>query len=364
MRGARILMTLDAVGGVWRYAMDLAAGLSDGGAEIVFAGFGPAPDATQRREAEARGTLHWLDAALDWMVPDATALSEVPGLIADLARREGADLLHLNLPSQAAGLVTDLPVLVVSHSCVATWFRAVKGSGLPQDWEWQGRLNRAGFARADAVVAPSQSHADLLTQCYGPVPQMRVVHNATRTPSRDVGGGAFALAIGRWWDEGKNAALLDRAARAADWPVVMVGATRSATGQVQQLHHAEARGEVPHEEAMALMARAGIYVAPSLYEPFGLAVAEAARMALPLALADIPTFRELWDGAALFFDPRDADGLARAINRLSADADLRRRMGAAAQARSLRFSLSTHVTAMEGLYSRLLPVPQQIAAMR
>jgi glycosyltransferase involved in cell wall biosynthesis len=44
-------------------------------------------------------------------------------------------------------------------------------------------------------------------------------------------------------------------------------------------------------------------VAPSLYEPFGLAVAEAARAARPLVLSDIPTFRELWGDAALTSRP-------------------------------------------------------------
>ena len=38
----------------------------------------------------------------------------------------------------------------------------------------------------------------------------------------------------------------------------------------------------------------------ALYEPFGLAVLEAAQAGCALVLSDIPTFRELWDGAALF----------------------------------------------------------------
>ena len=53
----RILMTIDAVGGVWRYAMDLAAALRSESVETVFAGFGPAPSAHQRAEAEAIGTI-------------------------------------------------------------------------------------------------------------------------------------------------------------------------------------------------------------------------------------------------------------------------------------------------------------------
>ena len=47
----RVLLTLDAVGGVWRYALDLAAGLRAGGVETCFLGFGPMPTSAQGREA-------------------------------------------------------------------------------------------------------------------------------------------------------------------------------------------------------------------------------------------------------------------------------------------------------------------------
>ena len=40
-----------------------------------------------------------------------------------IARDWGADLLHLNLPSQAAGFPDGMPVVVTSHSCLATWWR-------------------------------------------------------------------------------------------------------------------------------------------------------------------------------------------------------------------------------------------------
>ena len=99
-----------------------------------------------------------------------------------------------------------------------------------------------------------------------------------------------------------------------------------------------APGSLPHGRAMEVMRDAGIFVSSSLYEPFGLAVAEAARAAIPLVLADIPTFRELWDGAALFFPADDAGALADALNRLAGDPALRRHLGDAAQERSHCYS--------------------------
>ncbi len=354
----RLLMTLDSVGGVWRYAMDLAQALRPAGVEAVFLGFGPRPSDAQLAEAEAIGVLDWAEAPLDWLVQDAAALARVPELIDAAAWRHGVDLLHLNLPTQGAGLTTDRPVLVVSHSCVTTWFRAVRRAGLSPGWEWQGELNARGLARADLIVAPSQSHAEALRACYGPLPRLRVVLNAvttpepTRLPEKPV-----VIASGRWWDEGKGGRVLDAAAEMTNWPVRMLGPTHGPNGAAFAAETAQLDGELPHAQAIALMREAGIFVSPSLYEPFGLAVAEAARMGLPLVLSDIPTFRELWDGAAWFVPPRSPDELARALDRLAADPAERQRLGEAARLRSRHFTAEAQAQAMLSLYEGLVPVP-------
>lgn len=354
----RILMTLDAAGGVWRYAMDLARALR---VQVVFLGFGPPPAPHQRAEAESLGVLDWTGLPLDWMVAEAAALAEVPQAVAEAAARHRADLIHLNLPTQAAGLRTDLPVVAVSHSCVATWFRAVRNSGLPDGWDWQRDLNAAGLSRADAVVAPSQAHADLLRRVYGTA--ATVVWNAVAPCSRQTADRPMVAASGRWWDDGKNGAVLDLAAPRMDWPVTMIGPLDGPTGQRFQPRHATAAGNLPHDRALSVMRDAGIFVSPSRYEPFGLAVAEAAGAAIPLVLADIPTFQELWDGAARFFDPADPDALAHAVNGLTRDADERRRMGRAALLRSHRFAPRAQADAMLALYARLTE-PQRHAAAR
>ncbi|RUZ05780.1 glycosyltransferase, partial [Mesorhizobium sp. M7A.F.Ca.CA.002.15.1.1] len=102
----------------------------------------------------------------------------------------------------------------------------------------------------------------------------------------------------------------------------------------------------------SLMARAGIFVSPSIYEPFGLAALEAAMSATPLVLSDIATYRELWDGAAMFFDARNPHDLAAGLNRLSSDAELRRELGQAAMRRSRRFTLARQAAAMRGVYDK------------
>ncbi|OAP50425.1 glycosyltransferase family 4 protein [Sinorhizobium saheli] len=350
----RIIMTVDAVGGVWRYALDLAEALRDAGVETVFAGLGPGPSAEQRREAARIGTLEWLAAPLDWMVDDESGLDAVPALLAELALKRSVDLLHLNLPSQAAGLAVEMPVVAVSHSCVATWFDAVRGSGLPRDWLWQKRRNRQGFVRADVVLAPSRSHAAALTRCYDRIDNLAVVYNSSRRPRSTTIKENFVFAAARWWDEGKNGAVLDQAAAHSRWPVVMAGACEGRNGQHLRIEHADCPGELGHGRTMALMARAATVVSPSIYEPFGLVPLEAARTGAALVLADIATYRELWEGAALFTDPRDPAALADILNRLARDAALRAELGRRARLRSGDFTVEAQRDGVLEAYRRAM----------
>jgi glycosyltransferase involved in cell wall biosynthesis len=347
-------MTIDAVGGVWRYAMDLGASLRTAGIEVVYAGLGPAPSPDQASEAKSIGQLRWLDAPLDWTAEDERVLDEIPALLSKLIDDHGIDFLHLNLPSQACGLNVELPVVVVSHSCVVTWFHAVRGTPTPDDWQWQKRRNRAGFNAADAVLAPSHSHAAMLRICYGPIDGLRIVHNAATNPLPPLGKEDFVFAAGRWWDEGKNARVLDSAAATVEWPVVMAGPTAALNGHSVELPHARQLGEIPNAQVRGLMRRAGIVVSPSIYEPFGLAALEAAHAQAALVLADIPTYRELWDGAAIFADPYDPKALAVAINGLAAEPGTRRRFGELAFERAQRFSPTAQTQAMLDVYGTVL----------
>ena len=358
----RVLMTIDAVGGVWRYAMDLASGLRKKGIDTVFAGFGPKPSSMQAQEAQAVGKLVWCDAPLDWMVEAEADLALVPQIIGDLARNERVDLVHINLPSQAVDLTLDIPVVVVSHSCVATWFKAVRGCAVPDPWRWQVRRNREGFANADVVLSPSYSHAALLREVYGSVRGIKIVYNSSRVPEGTSVKKNIVFAAGRWWDEGKNGATLDAAAALVDWPIVAAGAAEGPNGQRLTFGHARLRGELAHADSMALMAEAAIVVSPSLYEPFGLAALEGARGRSALVLADIPTYRELWEGAALFADPRDPHAFAEAINRLSRDESLRNTLAAHAHARSMEFTTEAQVKSVAHVYGQLLPTNVSLTA--
>jgi glycosyltransferase involved in cell wall biosynthesis len=233
----------------------------------------------------------------------------------------------------------------------------VRDGAIPDGMGWHGGLYAAGLRAADAVVAPSRAHADLLRACYGDLPPVAVVHNAVvrAAPVRGDPRMPVAIAAGRWWDPGKNGATLDAAAGLMRTPLCLVGPMAGPQGEVFEARHAKVLGELPHASLRRLMARARVFVAPPRFEPFGLAVAEAAQAGLPLVLSGIATFRELWsDEAAVFVDPDDAAGLARAIDALAADPDRAARMGAAARAEAARYRPERQVTAMAAVYRQVL----------
>ena len=171
----------------------------------------------------------------------------------------------------------------------------------------------------------------------------------TKEPPRET----VVLGVGRWWDPGKNGAILDEAAATSPWPVILAGPLTGPNGQRTDFRNVRTLGTLPHSEILALMRRSAIFAAPSRYEPFGLAVVEAAISGAALVLADIPTFRELWSDAALFVDPTDSNGWSRALAALAADTVLRERLSAAAGARARQFTLSRQSAQLYGLYSSL-----------
>jgi len=350
----RILMTLDAVGGIWRYSMDLGAALHALGHSLVFAGLGPPPSRAQRQEAEAIGTLIWGTAPLDWMAQDARALDSVGPWLQALAARHRVDLMHLNLPSQALGTAGSVPRVVVTHSCVATWFDAVAGGPVPPGLEWQADLTRMGLRAADVAVAPSRAHAKATAKVLG-VNGVIAVPNGSRVPPRPhMQSIGQIVSAGRWWDKGKNGAVLDEAAGLMGQSVMMIGACTGPEGQGFVAHHARAVGRLPYDQTQRLIAQARVFISPSRYEPFGLAALEAARASRPLLLADIPVYREIWERAARFFDPMDPEDLAAKADALISDAAACEAMGAASMLRSLDYSTRKQACHMLSLYDKAL----------
>jgi glycosyltransferase involved in cell wall biosynthesis len=94
-------------------------------------------------------------------------------------------------------------------------------------------------------------------------------------------------------------------------------------------------GRLPEEELFRLLSEAAIFAHPARYEPFGLAVLEAALAGCALVLGDLESLRETWDGAAEFVPPDDDGALAAALSALARGAGRRAALAGRARARAL-----------------------------
>ncbi len=329
-----VLLTADAVGGVWPYVVDLAEGLRRRGVAVTIATLGPRPSARQCETVAA--TLIHTDHPLDWTAETAAALRDAARDLAAIARTIRADSVHLHAPAYAGLADWPVPVVAVAHSCVATWWNAVRGGALPADLAWRAEAAARGLASADAVIAPSHAFAAMLHRSYGDRWPLRVVHNGRSLPrSRPrLPRGRHVFTAGRLWDEGKDARTLDAAAGIAGLAIRAAGPVVGPNGTALQCRHLQLLGVLDAAAMAHELAAAAVFASAARYEPFGLAVLEAAQAGLPLVLSDIPTFRELWTGAAQFVPCGDAAGFAEAFGAVLRDRALAAALGRAARERA------------------------------
>jgi glycosyltransferase involved in cell wall biosynthesis len=134
-------------------------------------------------------------------------------------------------------------------------------------------------------------------------------------------------------------------------PLVLVG--RCYIDELQDRPNVYPTGAWPHRLAIEALRRSLFTVAPSLWpEPFGIVALEAAAAGKPIVASDIGGLRDIVvDGeTGLLVPPDDRPALVAAMRRLSGDAELRQRLGAAAKARAATFSSEAIVPRFEEAY--------------
>jgi glycosyltransferase involved in cell wall biosynthesis len=92
------------------------------------------------------------------------------------------------------------------------------------------------------------------------------------------------------------------------------------------------------DDLPALYALASLFVFPSLYEGFGLPVAEAMACGTPVACTNTSSVPEVGGDAALYFDPHDVEAMAKQMRRALTDSALRDEMLIKGMAQARKFT--------------------------
>ena len=223
-------------------------------------------------------------------------------------RVEGADLLHC--PTFRGPFSSRVPLVVTVHDLAVLrhpeWFN-----------RWTRTYSRLAVPRvvraADRVIAVSQFTRRELIELLGvPAAKIRVVPNAVEdvfTPEGSRADGDYALAVGTL-EPRKN---LQPIAAAVEGELRVVGAR--GWGGIAPPGNVVWLGEVDDDELARLYRGARCLVYASLYEGFGIPVAEALACGCPVVTSRDSPMADLAGADATYVDPADVDSIREGVAR-------------------------------------------------
>jgi glycogen(starch) synthase len=371
-----VLVTTDTLSGVWTYTRELVTGLISRGARITLVSFGEIPIPEQTAWMNSLHGLEYRPTAfcLDWMQGAQEDFKDSSDYLIQLIKERKPDLLHFNHASYGS-LAVATPRIVVAHGDFINWWKAVHGHE-PKTTQWlrsyRQRLSE-GLIQADMVVAPTVWMLDSLRSCYVAPRRNSIIYHG-RNPVLFNSYGKkddSVLAVGRMLDAGKQIGLITQHNHRLAISIVDSDATAPAPrlpirADVKVAIEETAvslKGQQTEAQMRALYSRTSIYVATSRYEPFGMTAVEAALSRCAIVANDIPSHREVWGDAALYFHSNNAPSLASTLQRLSEDRELCRNYANRAFQRAHEcFTAKRMIDEYVDLYDRVLREGTQAAA--
>jgi glycosyltransferase involved in cell wall biosynthesis len=135
------------------------------------------------------------------------------------------------------------------------------------------------------------------------------------------------------------------------WQYPDIAARIQTLGLTQRVH---CPGGVNDADLPALYQAALAFIHPSRYEGFGLQLVEAMASGIPVLASNTTSLPEVLAGSGLLFDPQDPEAIARQMERIYRDADLRTAMAAKGRERARQFSWRRTASRTLQLYLELL----------
>jgi UDP-glucose:(heptosyl)LPS alpha-1,3-glucosyltransferase len=281
--------------------------------------------------------------------------------LAFAAVRRRHDLVH------AQGWVARAADVVTAHIVLAAWRAAAAPAGALSPGErLAGPIVVAGerslVRRAGRVIAPSAAARDDLARWYGRTEGVHVIpHGFTRRNGAPRDRRAFGLPDDAFvtlyvGDARKGLEPALRAAIGADaWLLVV---SHSSPARWQALARDLGAGERlcwagPQSDVARAYAAADVLLHPTIYDTFGLGVAEAMALGLPVVVSPQAGIAELVRDGENGLVVKDAGEAGAALGRLAADRALRARLGDAARHTAARYTWDGAAEATLAVYEEL-----------
>jgi glycosyltransferase involved in cell wall biosynthesis len=233
-----------------------------------------------------------------------------PLLLPRAAGRSGLDVLHCTifrgpLRARVPTIVTVHDLAVLRHpKAFPAWTRLYGATAL-----------RPTVRAGARVIAVSEfTRREVVEMCDVDPERVDVVPNAVDPVFAAAGPSAegdYLLAVGTL-EPRKNLERVVEAARLLGAELRVVGA-RGWGGVTVDGGGVRWLGRVPDEELAALYRGARCFVYPSLYEGFGIPVAEAMACGAPVVTSSGSAMAEVAGDAAVLVDPRDSRAIAAGI---------------------------------------------------
>jgi glycosyltransferase involved in cell wall biosynthesis len=234
------------------------------------------------------------------------------------------------------------------------------------------------LSSADRVITVSEAMKQEILSVSPNVP-ISVVYNGIDTrefaaPAQDIAGSTrqkyrlpleFILAVGHLEERKNYLCLLQAIAHLRDRgvpsPLVIVGndsgMRRAIENRIAELKLTDSvtiLGDLSDQEVRCVYSMSKLFVFPSLYEGFGIPILEAMASGCPMALSDIPVFREITENRGIYFSPTDAMAMALAMEDALTSSSERTRLVEYGRARVAAFSFGNLAGQLETVYRSLV----------
>lgn len=303
-----------------------------------------------------------------------TAAVPTPGPVEKWYRSHGYAVRDLPVADETFDLaicntiLTAAQVISLGGLVKTVWWIHESGSGL--EYLLSNTVLCAAFGKAAAIVFPTEFQRDAVYRSflYRLEPgRVFVVPNGVRpidlpAPTDKARDRLRLVSVGMICPRKRQADLIRAFNRIRQLPIkcTLIGHLHSLPDDCQALIAAnpaqfELTGELENPRVLDAINDADMFCLPSGEEAHPIAVIEAATLGKPMILSDLPTYDGVWRHGrnCLTFPVGSVDFLARAIALLTADANLRGDLGAAAKRTAAPLTEAAHFARFDAILAGL-----------